>query len=214
MAIIHRADIRPTKLELIRDWLPSQSWYTGDAPPQLLDVGAYRFDDPHGEVGIETLLVRADDDRLLQVPLTYRGAPLPGGQTWLIATMEHSVLGQRWVYDACGDPVYATALAATILGGGTQAEELVEVDGRWEPRTPTVSVMGGGSPGKEIPVVAGVEELTCSDDDVQTVVNAGGLELGVRRIVDPSVHTAGEHTLTGIWSGQEQRVLLATAQRT
>lgn len=214
MAIIHRADIRPTKLELIRDWLPSQPWYTGEAHPQLLAVGAYRFDDPNGRVGIETHLVRADDGLLLQVPLTYRDAPLPGGQHWLIGTMEHSVLGQRWVYDACGDPVYATALAATILAGGTQAEEFVEVDGRREPRTPTVSVRGGGSPGNEVPVVEVVEELACSNVDVQTVVIAAGVELTVRRVVDSSVHTAGEHTLTGIWSGQEEPVLLATARRT
>jgi hypothetical protein len=47
------------------------------------------------------------------------------------------VLGPRWVYDACADPVYAAVLAGAILGGTRQAEELVEVDGRLEHREPT-----------------------------------------------------------------------------
>lgn len=214
MAIIHQAEIRPTKLELIGGWLPSQPWYTGEAHPQLLAVGAYRFDDPDGEVGIETHLVQADDGVLLQVPLTYRGAPMPGGQRWLVGTMEHTVLGQRWVYDACGDPVYATVLADTILGDGAQAEELVEVDGQLEPRTPTVSVMSRDSPGSDVPVVERVEELSCSNDGVRTVINASGLELTMRRVVDPGVPTQGEHALTGTWAGQEEPVLLATARLT
>jgi hypothetical protein len=43
-------------------------------------VSAYRFDDPAGEVGIETLLVRRGAGPVLQVPLTYRGAPLAGAE--------------------------------------------------------------------------------------------------------------------------------------
>lgn len=214
MAIIYRADIRPTKLELIGDWLPSQSWCTAEAHLQLLAVGAYRFDDPNGQVGIETHLVHAEDGSLLQVPLTYRDAPLPGGKRWLIGTMEHSVLGQRWVYDACGDPVYATAVASTILGGGTQAEEFVEVDGRREPRTTNLSVTGSGSPGNEVAGVATVDELNCSTDGVVTVVNAAGTELRICRVVDPLADIVREHTLTGTWAGQEEPVLLATARRT
>ena len=50
MALIHRATIRPTKLELLTDWVPSQPW----GEPVLDLVGAFRFDDPDGEVGIET----------------------------------------------------------------------------------------------------------------------------------------------------------------
>lgn len=56
------------------------------------------------------------------MPLTYRGAPLPGAEPWLVGTMEHSVLGRRWVYDGCGDPVHVAALVATILAGGIQAK--------------------------------------------------------------------------------------------
>jgi hypothetical protein len=120
MALLHAAEIRPSKIELIRAWAPDQPWFVGD-DLGLEQVAAYRFDDPDGEVGIETLLVRSGEGPVLQIPLTYRGAPLAGADEWLITTMEHTVLGDRWVYDACGDPVYAAALATTILGGGSEA---------------------------------------------------------------------------------------------
>src|SRR5215218_7739419 len=100
MALLHRAEITPTKLELLDAWLPTRAWYRGPADPGLAKVGAFRFDDPAGEVGIETLLVQAGDGPVLQVPLTYRAAPLAGAEPWLIGTTEHSVLGRRWVYDA------------------------------------------------------------------------------------------------------------------
>jgi Maltokinase N-terminal cap domain len=44
------------------------------------------------------------------IPLTYRDDPLQGGEAWLIGIAEHSVLGRRWIYDACGDPTYAAVL--------------------------------------------------------------------------------------------------------
>src|SRR4051794_16071626 len=114
MATLHQAQIRPSKLELTTSWLPGQPWAPGGegAPEQ---IGAFRFDDPDGEVGVETHLLRSAGI-LLQVPLTYRGAPLQNGEPWLVGTMEHSALGRRWVYDGCGDPVYVTTLAAVVRG--------------------------------------------------------------------------------------------------
>lgn len=53
------------------------------------------------------MLVSADGGPVYQVPLTHRGAPPDGADKWLIGTMDHSVLGPRWVYDARGAPVYA-----------------------------------------------------------------------------------------------------------
>lgn len=114
MAIIHKATLSPSKLELIADYLPKQPWFIQEGEPEL--VGAYRFDDPAGEVGIETHVVSAGD-RIYQVPLSYRGYELAGANDWLIGTMDHSVLGKRWVYDACADPVYIKALATAILTG-------------------------------------------------------------------------------------------------
>ena len=212
VAILHRADLRPTKLELLGGWLPAQSWYAGAEHSQLVAVGAYRFDDPLGEVGIETHLICADGGPILQVPLTYRGAPLPGGERLLIGTMQHSVLGQRWVYDACADPTYATALTAVILGSATQAEEYVEVDGRRDRRTPTVFVTGTGQADNEAPAVQELEDVDCSSDGNRTVITARTLELTLLRVVDPAAHTTDEHALNGTWAGQEQPVALATAR--
>ncbi len=101
MAIIHKATLSPSKLELIADYLPKQPWFIQDGSPEL--IGAYRFDDPAGEVGLETHVVTAGE-RVYQVPLSYRGYALAGAEEWLIGTMDHSVLGKRWVYDACADP--------------------------------------------------------------------------------------------------------------
>ncbi len=84
-------------------------------------LGSYRFDDPQGEVGIETILLRAVDGQALQVPSSYRSAPLGGSEPALVATAQHSVLGQGWVYDGFADPAYVQELATTILTGGTQA---------------------------------------------------------------------------------------------
>ena len=59
--------------------------------------------------------------RIYQVPLSYRGYELAGASEWLIGTMDHSVLGKRWVYDACADPVYVKALATAIITGQQEA---------------------------------------------------------------------------------------------
>jgi hypothetical protein len=100
--------------------LPSQSWFTGDAS-DLEVVGQFRFVDPAGEVGLQTMLVTSQGD-LYQVPLSYRDAPLEGAESALICTMEHSVLGTRWVYDSLADPVYASELLRTIVEADTGAE--------------------------------------------------------------------------------------------
>src|SRR4249920_3105489 len=77
MAIVHRATITPTKSELIPDWAPSQPWGPpADVPLEV--IGAFRFDDPDGRVGMETHLVKYGTT-LLQIPLTYRDELLDGG---------------------------------------------------------------------------------------------------------------------------------------
>src|SRR5688572_30031266 len=136
MAIIHRATLRPSKLELVAGWVPGRPWGGAAAGTEVEQLGAYRFDDPVGEVGTETFVLRAGDT-LLHVPLTYRGVPVPELAEYLVGTTEHSVLGRRWCYDACADPVYVAALAAAVLTGSPQAEEYVQVDGRQERRDPT-----------------------------------------------------------------------------
>ncbi|MCZ9882865.1 CG0192-related protein [Arthrobacter sp. B2a2-09] len=219
MAIIHRATLHPSKLELIEKYLPVQPWFTkdGSAPPELL--GAYRFDDPEGEVGLETHLV-SHGGKVYQVPLSYRGSELPGAEASLLGTMEHSVLGTRWVYDACADPVYVAALATAILTGQQEAKQFVEVDGTLEPRASTVMVKGSGTPGSEVPSVTPAAPIT---EGSVTSIDAGELTLLVNRVVDPGTQGSedsaalrgagslyGAGTLSGTWAGQEAPVLLAS----
>ena len=113
MAIIHRATITPTKLELAAAWLDRQG--AGGAG-DLEMVGSYRFDDPEGEVGVEALLVRRSGE-VFHLPVTYRGAPLDGAGAHLITTMEHSVLGRRWVYEAGGTRSRSPAMSPRSPGG-------------------------------------------------------------------------------------------------
>ena len=209
MAILYRAEVRPTKLELLSWWLPQRPWSAG-AGTELSSLGSFRFDDPAGEVGVETLIVRAGAGTVLQVPLTYRSAPANGQEDHLIGTLQHSVLGQRWVYDACGDPVYVAALVAVLDGGG-QAAEFVDVDGRLEPREPTAHVVASG-PSSDALVGSGTGLVP--DGERSTVVQAGRLELLVVRALDVHGDAArgsgpAGRRLTGTWAGQSEPVVLA-----
>jgi hypothetical protein len=204
MALLHRADLRPSKLELLSTWLPTRPWFTGDG--EVERVATCRFDDPAGAVGLEILLVRAGDGPVHQVPLTYRDAPLPGGDDFLVGTADHSALGPRWVYDACVDPVYAAVLTSTIATGAGQAEEYFEVDGRREFRTPGMTVTGSRAARTEVPTV--VRHVVDGDP---AVIVTDAVELTVpRRLDEPK--NAPYPMLTGTWPGQPDPVVLAYAQ--
>ncbi len=206
MALLHAASLAPTKLEAITAWLPQQPWATGITGDLEL-LGAYRFDDPHGEVGLETHLVRGGDV-VLQVPLSYRGAPLDGADDALLCTMEHSALGRRWVYDGCADPDFAMMLAATTLTGVGQSAQVV-VDGeRVISRPPTVRLAGGGW-------ITGPAELSgftaAATDGDWAVLRGDAVELRLARRPAPATTPATGSYLTGAWSGQDRPALLATA---
>ncbi|MFJ3876628.1 1,4-alpha-glucan branching protein [Streptomyces sp. NPDC090077] len=142
MAIIHRTTLSPTKLELLADWLPLRPWYRGsEKSVALARAGGFRLDDPEGEVGIEFMVVTdgsGDGPVSYLVPLTYRGAPLEGAEAGLIGTLEHGVLGTRWVYDGAHDPVLVEQLLA-LLAGGAVAQAQSETD----TPDPTVEVRAG-----------------------------------------------------------------------
>jgi Maltokinase N-terminal cap domain len=208
VALLHNARITPTKLEALSAWLPGRPWAAGLETSTLTNAGAYRFDDPAGEVGIETILARTAAGVLLQVPLTYRGAPLAGAQDALVGTMEHSVLGPRWIYDGCADPVCVRALLTAVLTGGHEAGLQYDSGNGIEPREPNVRVAGSGTPGAAVPAVAAV---TGVDGPNGTVVEAGGLVLTVRRRLDGDVDAAGA-TLRGTWRDQDEPVVLATVR--
>ena len=129
MAVIHHTTLVPTKLELLASWLPSQPWYDATGgQPALAKAGGFRLDDPAGEVGIEFMVVTDQSVRPLatyHVPLTYRGAPLPGAEHALVGETEHGVLGRRRVYDGEHDPVLMAQLAALVRGAvAAQAQSL------------------------------------------------------------------------------------------
>ncbi|WP_420111308.1 CG0192-related protein [Pseudactinotalea sp.] len=155
MAILHKATLVPSKGEVVAAWLPQQPWYRGSDPARPRPVASFRFDDPAGEVGIETMLVTTGEEGeagpLWQVPMTYRGTPLDGGGGHLIATLEHSVLGTRYVYDALGDPVYLEVVRATIAEQGSEADLVRELgDGSTEEVAKTMVVRGTGGGGVDV----------------------------------------------------------------
>jgi hypothetical protein len=95
MAVIHWTTLKPSKLELLTTWLPTQLWYRGGDTPSLAKAGGFRLDDPAGEVGIELMIVTdtagPEVDAYL-VPLTYRATL---GEGTPIGTMDHGVLGMQ-----------------------------------------------------------------------------------------------------------------------
>ncbi|TJY69424.1 hypothetical protein E4J89_10890 [Arthrobacter sp. CAU 1506] len=205
MAIIYDAVLNPSKQDLLKSWLPEQPWFQelGADAAELEHLGAFRFDDPSGEVGMETHLLSAGG-QVLHVPLTYRGAPLPGAEEFLAGTMEHSVLGDRWIYDACADPVYATALATAMVQGGAGAEQFLDVDGKLEPLTGAIPVRGSGGTGGIVPEITTAVPATSG---TVTTIDASPLTLTVHRIPDPSEQPGTALNLTCTLPGQPPLIL-------
>lgn len=197
MAILHHATLSPSKLELLTGYLGVGA---------LTKVGAYRFDDPDGEVGIETHLVADPDGNVWHLPLTYRSEPLGGIEEWGVGTMEHSVLGRRWVYNGCADPVYAGRLIATILTGGSQVEEYFDTPQGRQVRPPTATVVGSGEPDSEVPTVTGVH---AESFDADTLIDAGVAQIVVRHNLSTPEPESTSATLTGTWDGSDAPTILA-----
>lgn len=198
MASVHEATLRPSKHELITSWLATQAW----APQgEAAQVGAYRFDDPAGKVGIEGFLLDVAGTPVHLI-LTYRGAPLEGADDFLLGTTEHSVLGRRWVYDGCVDPVAIRVLVTAVLSGGEQAE-LVVVKGEQEVgrREPTMRVRGSGSDDPES--VALFDGLSIRSLGAVASVETTDYVVDVLRVLDGSHTVGGPATLWGVWRGGE-----------
>ena len=211
MAIHHPATITPGKLELLQAWVPHQPWAVGADTSALTRLGSYRFDDPDGEVGIETHLLAGADGQVLQVPLTYRGAPREGGEQSLVTTMTHTTLGDRWVYDACHDPVYVDVLTAVILTGGCQADLFAVTEDGLVQEVTTTWVRGSGStPQAQVPSMA---EFAVHRDHNTTRLQ-GSLCVSVlhRPSQAPAGQAADRAGLTGTWPGQQVPLLLATVE--
>ncbi|GAB2936000.1 maltokinase N-terminal cap-like domain-containing protein [Streptomyces heilongjiangensis] len=190
MAIIHRTTLTPTKLELLTAWLPGRPWYRGGAgEPRLARAGGFRLDDPAGEVGIE-FMVATDTSGPEPVhylaPLTYRGAPLDGGEHALVGTTEHGVLGTRWVYDGCHDPVLVAELLALFEGRAqAQAQSLTDTPDHAIVRSCAVSAPLSPAPAGDAP---------CAEDggDATAVAVAPGLTLRLHRVLRAAPDTAAD----------------------
>ena len=200
MALIYSTTLRPSKLELLAGWLPSQDWFHGDAS-RLQSLGAYRFDDPAGEVGMEGHILTAGDDTVYHVPLTYRGAELAGADSFLVGTVEHGVLGTRWFYDAVGDPVYRAVLTDTITSGGREAAEFVSDSPEDEAtaRETVTKVWGSGSAGSTL------------GSSVPDAGQTGQLEV-MRELAAATPDSPYGWVLRGTWPGLKFPALFAVLQ--
>jgi hypothetical protein len=196
-----QATLNPTKRELLNAWLPTRPWFPAEA--RVAKLRAYRFDDPAGEVGLESFVLDVADGVVVHVPLTYRDAPLTGAGEFLVGTTDHSVLGKRWVYDGCGDPVWAAALATAILTGGAEADVIMENGERLEPR---VTVKGTGTDDTPVAVPDSVQ---CQDAGPTTVTHIGGMTLVTVRVI--GVDIAARETLVARWGENNEAVVAGVA---
>lgn len=211
MALLYKAQLVPSKLELVAAWAPKQRWFAGAADSALATIASFRFDDPAGQVGVETLFVRAGEGPVMQVPLTYRNDEVPGAGHFLIGTLEHSVLGTRWVYDATGDPVYLGELAKAALTGGTQVEQHYEIEGKVVPKDPTAVVKGSGDAASAAPSVLDDHVPATRNDLSSTLVETDRLTFMVAR--QPVAHPLDVddrwQRLDGTWTDQDTSATLA-----
>ncbi|MDQ4502878.1 hypothetical protein [Sinomonas sp. ASV322] len=211
MAVIHRASLVPGKLELVDPWLARQPW--GGGSGQLERVGSYRFDDPEGEVGIEGLFVTRGE-AVFHVLLTYRDAPLAEAEGRLVGTMQHSVLGTRWVYDGAGDPVAVAALVRAARG--EQAQAVLEVHdgdavvGAVEPdvhvRAMASAERSASAPADAVAAETGAGDPATAGPEVVSdrpvcEVRFGGATLRMARVLGAGVEGADQ--LVADWQGGE-----------
>lgn len=103
IAKIYKTQLNPTKTHIVNRLIGTGDLY---ASWRLLDRG--------GEVGIESLVCLAAAGELYQIPLTYRARKISDDTTLL--TLEHGVLGCRWVSPMTKDRVAIGELLDTVLG--------------------------------------------------------------------------------------------------
>jgi hypothetical protein len=192
VSLIHRTTLKPTKLELLADWVPSRPWYQGGADPSLVKAGGFRLDDPAGEVGIE-FMVAADGPAAYHVPLTYRGTPLDEIGDALVGTTEHGVLGPRWVYDGTRDPVLVSQLMALIQGKA-------EPQAQSQSDTPDPTVLSWPTSNATLLT----DGFTVTDDAEGTTVSASELALRVHRLLRPVTgDIAAPGVVSATWSAAD-----------
>src|SRR6476661_6502984 len=102
-----------TLTDVLREWLPRQRWFpVKSAEFSLEQAGSLGLEDAAGQARLEVLLLavtaRAADGGqrtdVVQVPLSYREAPLTGGENALVGRAPEA--GMPWIYDAVHDPSF------------------------------------------------------------------------------------------------------------
>lgn len=105
VAKMYDTTVVPSKEEVARSWAGSVEL-----------KGSYRLvDTVEGEVGVEVLIATDLDGRMVQIPFSYSSEEIDADHT--LSTIEHGVLGKRWVTNALGDPVAVREIIRTILTG-------------------------------------------------------------------------------------------------
>ena len=137
------AVLNPTKAEILHQQFGP-----------VTNIGAFRFVDPNGKVGIETLLVRETDGALLQFPVTYREQRI--SDTHEVGTTEHSHLGTRHITKIVADPVAVTEIIRVILEGDTNVQ-------RSDGKTSPYEIRGTGT--------AGVDTLTLGNIHLKKIAD-------------------------------------------
>jgi len=151
-----QGSLSPSITAVLPTWMGQQRWYAGKGRvPALRWIGGLRLLDPAGEVDIDVHLLRDESGQTpttYQVPLTSRGARLAGADHALIAKVQDSGPGTRYIYDAPHDPVFAAALLRLILDEATAAS-----DGAQSSPVAGGHRAAGADPGRRstFPVVAG-----------------------------------------------------------
>ena len=208
MAELHEATLTPRKDELVRLWLPSRPWW--DGVDERGPAGSFRLDDPDGAVGMQGFLFGSEAGSTLFVPLTYRDAPLVGAERHLLGTMEHSVLGTRWVYDACADPVFIAAILDLIRSGGREAEQFLHrADGSVVVTESSATVRGEGA--GHLGAWDSRLPITALDEPTRTLVTSGDLSVAVARRVGADLARRGG--LVGGFEGGAGLLLAPAATR-
>lgn len=147
------ATLTPTKSEILTDVF---------GPHEL--IGAFRFVDPNGEVGIETMIV-SQTGPLLQLPVTYRSHRI--SDDFEVSTMQHSELGQRYVTKTIADPVAVAEYIRVIIEGDTNAQRSDGVQ-------PPLVIRGTGSAGADNLTIENIHLDEISGDTVTGNIDING----------------------------------------
>ena len=120
------------------------------------------------------------------------------------------MLGERWVYDGCGDPVWASTLATAILTEGSQSQMFFEEDGGGRVEIPArMEVRGSGGYGT-VPDIEAVQSVAAQGST--TIVHADGVEIALARLLGTPLDD-GPHLLGTIAGSSESLVLAVLVAR-